>query len=132
MKGLSLGGKETQFKPGHRGGRAAEVYQPIGAERLSKEGYLQRKINDDMPFKNRWKGVHILVWEEENGPVPDGHIVTFKDGNKLNIAIENLELITQAENMLRNTIHQYPKELKEVMRLAAKLKRKINGSTHDC
>ncbi len=37
---------DTQFKPGNRSGRALEIYQPIGTERLSKDGYLERKIHD--------------------------------------------------------------------------------------
>ncbi len=88
---------ETRFKPGNRGGKAVELYQPIGAERISKDGYLQRKVNDDMPRQKRWRGVHILVWEEANGPLPAGHAVTFRDGNKQHIALENLELLTRAK-----------------------------------
>lgn len=125
MKGLNIGGKETQFKPGHRGGKALELYKPIGSERLSKEGYIQRKVNDDMPFQNRWRGVHILVWEEVNGPLPPGHAIAFKDRNKLNTDISNLELITRQELMRRNTIHRYPPELKGAIRHAAKVRRKI-------
>lgn len=126
MKGLKIGGEATQFKKGHRGGRAVEVYQPIGAERISKDGYLQRKINDDMPLQKRWRGVHIIVWEEANGPLPAGHAVTFKDGNKQNIALENLELLTRAELMARNTIHNYPKEIAELVQLRGAITRQIN------
>lgn len=126
MKGLQMGGVATQFKPGHRGGKAADLYQPIGAERISKDGYLQRKINDDMPLQKRWRGVHIIVWEEANGPLPAGHAVTFKDGNKQNIALDNLELLTRAELMARNTIHNYPKEIAELVQLRGAITRQIN------
>jgi hypothetical protein len=37
------------------------------------------------------------------GEIPEGHIVTFKDGNPLNCCPLNLRLISRAENMLRNT-----------------------------
>lgn len=70
--------------------------------------------------------VHVLLWEEYNGKVPSNHAVVFKDGNKQNITIENLELVTRAELMRRNTIHRYPVELKQAIRLTNKLRRTIN------
>jgi hypothetical protein len=120
------GCKPTQFKPGHRGGRALEKYQPIGTERISKDGYLERKINDDMPFQRRWRAVHLLVWEAANGPLPAGHAIAFKDGNKQNIDLANLELISRRELMRRNTIHNYPREIVEVTRLRAVITRQIH------
>lgn len=125
-KGLCCGGKETQFKPGHRGGKAADLYQPIGTVRISKDGYLQRKINDDMPLQKRWRGVHILVWEEANGPLPAGHAVTFKDGNKQNTALDNLQLVTRAELMRRNTVHNRGPEIAQLVRLRGAITRQIN------
>jgi hypothetical protein len=122
--------KETQFKPGHgRTGKAAEVYQPIGTERITKDGYRQRKVNDDMPRQRRWKMLHVIVWEEHHGPVPQGHAVTFKDGDRSNCAIDNLALLTRRELLERNTIHRYPEELREVMRLKGRVTRQINKRT---
>lgn len=127
MKGLNLGGIETQFKPGHRGGKAAELYQPIGTERISKDGYVQRKINDDMPLQRRWRGVHIINWEAVNGPLPKGHALVFKDGNKQNTAVENLELLSRAELMRRNSYHtNYPKEVAQLVQLRGAITRQIN------
>ncbi len=126
MKGLQIGGKATQFKPGHRGGKALERYQPIGTERISKDGYLERKINDDMPLQKRWRAVHLVLWEEANGPVPKGHAVVFKDGDKSNITLDNLELISRAELMRRNTYHRYGKEIAQAIQLKGAITRKIN------
>jgi len=127
-KGWKAGGRsaETQFKPGHRGGKAADLYQPIGTERITRDGYVQRKVNDDLPLQRRWKLVHRILWEEHHGPIPKGHVVVFKNGNKQDLRIENLELITQAENMRRNTIHNLPQELADVCRLKGRLVRQIN------
>lgn len=128
MKGLDIGCKETRFKKGHRGGKALEVYQPIGAERLSKDGYLQRKINDDMPLQKRWRSVHCILWESINGPLPPGHAIVFKDGDKKNIAIGNLELVTRGELMRRNSYHaNYPKEVAQLIQLRGALNRKIHN-----
>lgn len=127
MNGLNLGGIETQFKPGHRGGKAAELYQPIGTERISKDGYIQRKINDDMPLQKRWRGVHIINWEAVNGPLLKGHALVFKDGNKQNTAVENLELLSRAELMRRNSYHtNYPKEVAQLVQLRGAITRQIN------
>ena len=41
--------------------------------------------------------VHRWVWEHFNGPVPEGHLVRFKDGDRWNWRIENLELVTPRE-----------------------------------
>jgi hypothetical protein len=122
MKGLQMGGVETQFKPGSKPGN----WLPVGSHRYSKEGYLQRKVTDTGYPPRDWVGVHILLWTEANGPVPDGHAVSFKDGDKEHVLIENLELISRRDLMARNSVHNLPEELKGVIRIKAALTRKIN------
>lgn len=117
---------ETRFKPGVRQGVAVKLYKPIGTERLSKDGYLERKINDDLPPQKRWRAVHLIEWESINGPLPAGHAIAFKDGNKANRSPDNLELITRAELMRRNTYHQYPKEIARIIQLRGAITRQIN------
>ena len=53
-----------------------------------KRGYriTSRKENNHKQF------VHILVWKEHYGEIPDNAYVIFKDGNKKNFDISNLEL----------------------------------------
>ncbi|MDP2786639.1 MAG: HNH endonuclease signature motif containing protein [Pseudomonadota bacterium] len=126
MKGLQIGGKATQFKPGHRGGRAEQVYQPIGAERVSKEGYLERKVNDDMPFYRRWQAVHRIEWIARHGPIPPGHVVVFRSADRHDFSDANLDLITRAELTRRNSIHRYPREVRDLIRLNARLKRTLD------
>ena len=129
MKGVNFGGRETQFKPGHLSGRAAQNIKPIGFERVSKDGYLERKINNDMPLQKRWRAVHLLIWEAANGPLPKGHAVAFKDGNKRNLVLDNLELVPRTELMRRNTFHQYGPEIAQVVRLRGAITRQINKRT---
>ncbi|MBO3274164.1 HNH endonuclease [Pseudomonas sp. Milli4] len=121
----------TRFKPGQVNGRAAQLLKPIGYERVTDDGILQRKIRDDGPPQRRWKSVHMILWEEQHGPVPAGHMVAFRDGNRRNFAPENLVLISRAENMQRNSIHRYPPELKDAIRAAGKLKRTIREKEHE-
>lgn len=113
---------KNQFPKGH----LPHNHKPIGSERVDSEGYTYRKIADTRNKKNDWRMVHVLLWEQHNGAISDNHVVIFKDGNKKNIGIDNLELISRSELMRRNTIHRYPPELKEVIRLNNKLRKAIN------
>lgn len=121
MKGLQAGGraKETQFGKGHM----PHNWVPVGTEQV-RDGYLYRKVTDTRS-RHDWKMVHVMLWEEHNGPIPEGFILCFHDGIKSHITIDNLELITRAERMRRNTIHRYPPELKDAIRAVGKLKRTI-------
>lgn len=118
--------RETQFKPGKRQGIAVKLWKPIGTERVSKDGYLERKVNDDLPLQRRWRGVHLIVWEAANGPLPKGRAVTFKNGDKRDVRLENLTLITRADLMRRNTYHRYPKPIAQLVQLRGALQRQIN------
>ncbi|MDD5297622.1 MAG: HNH endonuclease signature motif containing protein [Rhodocyclaceae bacterium] len=124
VKGIQYGGRqaETRFKPGTR----PPNWAPIGAERISMDGYCQRKVTDTGYPPRDWIGVHILLWQEKNGPIPKGHAVVFRDGNKQRIEIENLELISRGELMKRNSVHNLPKEIVQLVQLSGALKRQIN------
>lgn len=116
---------ETQFKAGVRQGVAIKLYKPIGTERLTKDGILQRKVNDDFPPKRRWRSVHSIVWEEHHGPVPPGHVVVFKNRNRADIRIDNLECIPRRSLMARNTVHNLPAPLPELIQLRSAIKAQI-------
>lgn len=50
-----------------------------------------------------WKQKHRLIWEKHHGrPVPDGYLITFLDGDKMNFDIENLALISKEEQAILN------------------------------
>jgi len=77
-----------------------------------------------------WQFLHVKVWIDNNGPVPDRMVIVFKDGNTMNCTINNLEMISREELMQRNTIHRFPTELKEIIRLSNKLERTLK-TKHD-
>lgn len=85
-----------RFRPGERRGRASRLYKPIGTERLSHDGYLERKVNDDLPLNRRWRAVHLIRWEDRHGPVPPGHCLKCLDGDKLNTDPDNWAAIPRA------------------------------------
>ena len=83
------------FKKGH----IPENHKPVGSERVdNKDGYRLVKVAEP----NVWELKHRMLWEEANGSIPDGHVVTFLDGDKTNITLENLELISKAQNVRLN------------------------------
>ncbi len=88
--------RRTQFQPGERRGVAVKLYKPIGTERMSKEGYRERKVHDGMPLQSRWRAVHLIEWEAVNGPIPDGHCLKCVDGDRTNTAHTNWELVSRA------------------------------------
>ena len=53
--------------------------------------------------KAEWQEYHRYQWEKHYGPIPEDHLVTFKDGNSLNCTPENLQLVTRIEHLDRNT-----------------------------
>lgn len=79
----------------------------------------------------RWKAVHRLLWVERHGPVPAGHVVVFRNGDKTDLRLENLECVSRREQMARNTVHNYPKEIAQLMQLRGALNRKINNRSND-
>ena len=122
VKGVCYEGcKPTQFKPGQK----SFNWMPIGSERHSKEGYLQRKLTDTGVTRRDYVPVHHIIWKEAGRAIPKGFALTFKDGDKTNITLENLELVSRADLMKRNTIHNLPEELKEVLQLKGALNRRI-------
>jgi len=129
-KGYSPPGCEKGwFKPGVRRGRAKAMYQPIGAERISREGYLERKVNDDLPFNRRWRAVHMIEWEAVNGPVPAGYALKNLSGDRANTDPTNYEAIPRA--LLPRLNSRYgrdydaaPAELKPTILAIAKLEHK--------
>lgn len=123
MKGIDLSGGKGQFKKGNR----PHTWVPIGHERISKDGLLERKVTDDGPAKDHFRSVHSIIWEERHGPIPEGYFVRFKSDDKRNFDDDNLELVSRAENMRRNSYHtNYPPEIARLIQLRGALNRKIN------
>jgi hypothetical protein len=114
-KGLQIGGKETQFKKG----QTPHNTKPIGF-RSYRDGYLVERVEKGFEF------VHKLIWKQHHGEIPMGMFVVFKDRNKNNICIENLEIIDRVEHIRRNHIQNLPQELKEVVHIKKSITRKIN------
>jgi hypothetical protein len=123
--------RRTQFKKGSMSGAAQHNYLPIGSYRYSKDGYLEQKTNDDHPVPaRRWVGVHRLVWESGNGPVPPGHVVCFRPGHKTAqlelITLDAVELVTRADLARRNSPMTKDPEVAKLVQLKGAITRQVN------
>ena len=141
-------GEAFQFKPGHtpynkgkqmpaetyekvkptmykKGSKPANT-QPIGTihNRADKTGRLYQyiKIKDC-----HWELLQRHVWTQANGEIPKGCVINFIDGNYLNCELSNLQVKTRAEMAIMNSIHRYPAEVRDLIKLTNKLKAKTNG-----
>ncbi|OTN76760.1 hypothetical protein A5886_001839 [Enterococcus sp. 8G7_MSG3316] len=98
-KGMfNVGGNKTSFKKG----QTAHNFKPIGTERVDREGYVLIKVADEGTWPERWKFKHKVEWEKVNGPIPEGYVLIFLDGNKQNLYSSNLKLITKSQNLQLN------------------------------
>lgn len=104
-KGISYEGmKATQFKKGN----LPHNTKPIGYERVSKDGYIEVKVAMRPSSTNKndnWVSKQRLIWTQHYGPIPSGHNVIFKDGNKRNFDIENLALVSNSVLVRLNQNH---------------------------
>lgn len=86
----------TMFKKGN----ISHNYRPVGSERVNVDGYIEIKVADP----SKWELKHRVVWEESNGKIPAGMNLVFRDNNPLNTKLDNLMLVTRAENLEMNSI----------------------------
>lgn len=109
----------TMFKKG----QTPVNHRPVGSERVSVDGYVEVKVAEP----NKWRLKHRVVWEEAHGSIPPGHNIQFRDGNRQNLSLDNLYMISRAEQCAKeNSFHaRYPEELKAVIRLKGSIKRQI-------
>ena len=86
----------SPFKPGN-----TIRCVPIGSEFINYKGYTFLKIAQP----SVWRRKHIVIWEASNGPVPKDHMILFADGNKSNMNLDNLLLVSRRELAAMNKKH---------------------------
>lgn len=117
---------ETQFKKGNM----PQTHLPVGSVTIRrysdkrKKPYMWEKVEEP----NKWRMKHVLEWERHNGPVPEGMIVIFADGDTLNPDISNLIIVTKAQHAVMNShnLHGCDKEHAEMAANIASLKIEIS------
>ena len=117
--------RKTQFKHGSR----PHTWRGPGHESVDDEGYVWLIVAETNPhtgadtrrvMKHRW------LWEQANGPVPEGMVLKCLDGDKQNTDPANWELIPRAmlprlNGRFGRDYDKAPAELKPVLMTVAKL-----------
>lgn len=111
--------KNTMFKKGH----APNNYRPVGSERINKDGYIEIKIKDP----KTWMLKHHFVWQQAHGEIPKDSVIIFKDGDKQNVALDNLILVKKSINAVLNQTGLYKNtgETKETAIKIAELRKEL-------
>ena len=137
--------KKGMFKPGHtpanKGKKMSKEMYKRCAPTMFKKGQLPHNtlkdgaisIREDkigVAYKHirvglsKWVPYHRYRWELFRGKIPKGMLVAFKDGDTMNCKLNNLELISMAENAVRNKTG-LPIELARTIIVHTKLKKAI-------
>jgi hypothetical protein len=114
--------QRTMFKKGLKPHNTKEVGKIV--KRIDNTGipYLYIKISD-----SNWHLLHRVIWQLHNGKIPENMKITFIDGNSLNCQINNLQMVSYADLMRKNSHVNIPSEILEVIKLKNKLIQKINS-----
>lgn len=75
-----------------------------------------------------WMKLHRYLWTQLNGTIPKGHLVQFKDGDQLNVDIDNLYLTTRKRQcrVNQNGGRKLPYDIQKSIDLIYQLKSKID------
>jgi len=111
--------ERTMFKPGS----VPANTMPVGTVVTNTEGYKLVKVCEEGRQRDKWKFLHRQVWEAANGPVPDGCMIIFRDGDNSNCDLDNLRCVTKAVHleMVRNGYRFSDPELTEACAKLAEL-----------
>lgn len=79
----------------------------IGTRKLLGSGYVRIRV--DAPAGKQWPLEHRVVWEQANGPIPDGGIIHHINHIRSDNRIENLQLIESNSKhaKLHDTLPQF-------------------------
>jgi hypothetical protein len=142
---------QHQFKKGitpHNKGKKVshDVYEKM-SKTMFKKGTLPHNTKSDntITLRNddgklyyfirisvsKWQPLHRYLYEKAYGPIPKGGVLRFIDKNTQNVSLDNLQLISRGENMVKNSIHRLPEEVKEVSKILKKLNKQINNANDE-
>lgn len=113
----AAGCEKSWFKKGH----IPKNYRPVGSERVNVDGYVEIKVAEP----NKWRLKHRVIWEEAKGAIPKNSFVIFVDGDKENVALDNLRLIERGTHAVMNHagLSKFGGEFKDTAIVIANLKR---------
>jgi len=99
------------FKPGHipvnKNRKCPQMSHPngrkvpIGSTHISC-GFIYKKISDTGNYARDWQRAHHTEWLAAGREIEEGCVLVFNDGDRSNITLDNLSMITRAELLMRN------------------------------
>lgn len=128
--GNSPGARRTQFRKGNE----PHNTHYLGHERVSKDGYVEISVDQTNPhtgYERRYVLKHRWLWEQANGPVPEGFALKCLSDDRTNTDPSNWEAIPRAilprlagGNRYHRVVayDEAAPELKPIVLAAAKLK----------
>lgn len=73
-------------------------HREVGSERITVDDYTEIKIAEP----NKWRLKQQLIYEKHNGPIPKGYAVIFGNGDRHNLDIDNLILVSRQQLLILN------------------------------
>lgn len=118
------------YKPG----TVPKNWMPVGTILKKSNGYMYIKVSDRKDVKHpgeNWKLLHYYNWEKVNGPVKEGMILVFLDGDVTNCDVSNLREISREAHGYAKEFRSLGKELFEVCLDAGQLKAKAKAKAKE-
>lgn len=112
---------KSQYKSGNLPWHTHNCYEVVKWQKPGEKPYLIIYLKPTVR-----KYLHRHIWEQTNGPIPKGAKIVFKDGNTLNCNLDNLEILSNGELMLRNSAHRFGPEIFKIIQLRGAMNRQIN------
>lgn len=98
---MSEEGQKNSRKTTFKKGNIPANRRPIGSERINKRDGVLIKVRDGHKTRN-WMPKSRYIYEQAHGKIPEGHKVIFADGNNRNFDLDNLVLVSNAEELIMN------------------------------
>ena len=111
--------KGTMFKKGN----VPKNHREVGSERITVDGYVEIKVAEP----NKWKLKSRYLYEQyHNVKLTKSDVIIFLDGNRLNLDIDNLFLISRAAlaRFNQDKLYSDNPEMTKAAALMAELKTK--------
>lgn len=124
--------RDGWFKPGQRSVRWDVDAYALGALRITTDGVLLIKWREGRD-RDSWMVMARFVWWTETGHMPSrDEVVRTRNGDPSDTRIENLELLSRAENARRNSLWtKYPHEVARLFQLKGAIRRQVNRITKE-
>lgn len=82
----------TRFKKGQK----PINEKPLGTIQADTDGYLRIKTSmEGRDWRDRWEFYHHYIWKQAGREIPEDMVLSFKDGDKTNCALDNLFLLSK-------------------------------------